>query len=56
MRVIRDNKELQGVMRGLGLGGHKRIQEVTRGYSWLKGGYCTTSGYRVYWELQAGFT
>ena len=26
-------------------GGHKRIQEVTGGYSWLKG--ATTSGYRV---------
>ena len=54
MRVIRDNKELQGVMRG-----PRGSQENTRGYkgySWLKGGYCTTSGYRVYWELQAGFT
>ena len=53
MRVIRDNKELQGVMRGSR--GSQGVQEVTGGFNWLKGGYCTTGGYRVYWELQAGF-
>ena len=47
MRVIKDNKGLEGVNRGYeGLqGGHKRIEEVTEGYSWLKG--ATTGGYWV---------
>ena len=47
MRVIRDNKELEGGEKGLWgvTGDHKRIQEVTEGYSWLKG--ATTGGHRV---------
>ena len=55
MRVIRDNKELQGV-KGV-CKGSRGSQENTRGYytytegySWLKG--AITSGYR---ELQVGF-
>ena len=53
MRVIRDNKELEGGEKGLWgvTGGHKRIQEVTEGYSWLKwantGGYRVTGNYRL---------
>ena len=27
----------------------------SRGSQLVTGGYCTTSGYRVYWELQVGF-
>ena len=53
MRVIRDKKELEGGEKGLWgvTGDHKRIQEVTEGYSWLKwantGGYRVTGNYRL---------
>ena len=58
MRVIRDNKELQGVKGVKGVyKGSRASQENTRGYytytegySWLTG--AITSGYR---ELQVGF-
>ena len=58
MRVIRDNKELQGV-KGVCKGSRGSKENTrgyytyTEGYSWLKG--AITSGYRVSRELQVGF-